>query len=331
VCCTAACDGGCRRCAPSGITCENLADDAACGDIQCPLDTTCRDYPASVDTERCVAGRCGSGEQLCIDVPRAVGQVCSANNLCDDAGNCSAPKKDPGAMCGSAGECASNFCVDGVCCNEPCNGVCETCAITGLCRGTPTDTSCPALDCNQYADACVLSNGAGRLCTGRRQCMNDCGFRAAGNDCGDGVCDGQGACVPGVSCPFADCPTVVSTCCSQITDIDTFQIQLSCLPASQLVGGACPIPDLIPSIPMRCDEHSDCPGNEVCCYSVNNVASELSCRAPSACLPDPTDFQTVRQQLCRSPKGNFACPAQAPFCAAGTDRVPGYNFCREVQ
>ena len=32
VCCTAACDGECRRCAPTGTECVNLEDDAACGD-----------------------------------------------------------------------------------------------------------------------------------------------------------------------------------------------------------------------------------------------------------------------------------------------------------
>ncbi|HWO11198.1 MAG TPA: hypothetical protein VNN80_17005, partial [Polyangiaceae bacterium] len=131
VCCTAACGGACRRCAPSGSACENLTDDAACGVIDCPDDTTCRDFPASVSGNRCVAGRCGSADQVCVGTARAVGQACSDNNLCDNSGNCALPKRGLGESCGGAAECGSGNCVQGVCCNSACNGVCSTCAGTG--------------------------------------------------------------------------------------------------------------------------------------------------------------------------------------------------------
>ena len=89
VCCTAACEGACRRCAPSGLECEALDDDAACGNILCPQDSPCSTFPPSVSAGRCIDGRCGTPGQLCVGTPTNVGESCSATSLCDAAGNCS--------------------------------------------------------------------------------------------------------------------------------------------------------------------------------------------------------------------------------------------------
>jgi alpha-tubulin suppressor-like RCC1 family protein len=51
-----------------------------------------------------------------------------------------------GERCRAHEECRSNHCVDGMCCNEACNGICETCdasATPGTCTATTTDSACP--------------------------------------------------------------------------------------------------------------------------------------------------------------------------------------------
>jgi hypothetical protein len=47
------------------------------------------------------------------------------------------PQPD-GAGCTSGSECSSTFCVDGVCCNTPCNQPLDTCsAVPGTCVQAP--------------------------------------------------------------------------------------------------------------------------------------------------------------------------------------------------
>ncbi len=324
VCCTAVCDGPCRRCAPTGTACEALPDDAACGAIACPADTTCRDFPASVTSNRCVAGRCGSANQLCGGTPRASGQVCSATSLCDDAGNCSAPKRAVGTPCTSNAECASNSCADGVCCNQACSGVCATCAGTGICRGTATDASCPTVSCSRFDESCVESttNTAG-VCAGRGQCRTeaDCGFRPSLTQCEQGgSCDGQGFCSsPTVACAGTTCQTGDGAlCCSEFDGTDS---SLRCVN-----GSTCPAPPaFVPSIPISCDQHIDCPGEQVCCHSGTSTSSQLSC-VTNCSTPNPMLFA---QQLCESPAGRIflQCPA-GQTCDFSTDRLPGFAFCR---
>ena len=50
----------------------------------------------------------------------------SAGQVCQN-GSCG-PKPN-GQPCAAAGECVSNFCVDGVCCDEACGGACRSCAL----------------------------------------------------------------------------------------------------------------------------------------------------------------------------------------------------------
>jgi hypothetical protein len=93
---------------------------------------------------------------------------CSAGNFCDV--NVCAPLAANGTPCSNASDCASNFCVDGVCCNEICDQ-----AVCYMCLG---------------ADYAIGGGGHGT-----------CAPVASGddpeNDCKGGtpVCDGAGACM----------------------------------------------------------------------------------------------------------------------------------------
>ena len=139
-----------------------------------------------------------------------------------DAGTDSAASSN-GVPCIGADQCSSGYCVDGVCCDQPCGAVCYTCTAPGsfgICVAAATGTD-PRDECdNQGAASCGTSgkcNGAGA-----------CSFYA-GNACGSttpacnaassaivqsSVCDGMGSCAPdvvhdcnGYRCQNAACGT----------------------------------------------------------------------------------------------------------------------------
>lgn len=293
VCCTAACVGACRRCASSGTACEDLEDDAACGVIACPDDWTCRDFPASVASARCLAGRCGSAAQLCVGAPRNAGQVCSATSLCDDAGNCSAPKKAVGTPCVNGDECALGNCVDGVCCNSACSGVCSTCATTGICRAPVADPDCPTGSCASQ-----------------------------------GVCV-----VPAVICGAEECPISGAVCCSELSAASNTRLfceegSEEC-PAPPAVIPDIPINcdehvDCLAS--EVCCMAGTSTSTEVSCKNPQPTkGTDESSLDFASCAPlNPMLFG---DQLCFSPAGSFQCP---PFevCESTNQRLPGFAFCR---
>jgi hypothetical protein len=97
------------------------------------------------------------------------GAALVAYDLIDTVGSESVPRihyrtlgvRAPGAPCVDVGDCASGLCTGGVCCSEPCDGVCEACSARG-CVETPASDprcgaafSCPSLstDCRVYDDA----------------------------------------------------------------------------------------------------------------------------------------------------------------------------------
>jgi hypothetical protein len=167
VCCTAACDTACRRCSAAGTACQFLNDDAACGVVSCPGDSTCRDFPASVTQNRCNAGSCGAPADLCDFTARNAGQSCSNTSFCDSAGNCNVPKRDPGAACTTASQCASGQCISGVCCETACNGPNLSCA----------DGRCVPVQCDagEIRGTARCGVGNGEACSGNPDCANgDC-------------------------------------------------------------------------------------------------------------------------------------------------------------
>ena len=114
------CDG-LGTCRPQGVqACSPYkCENDACV-LQCTSDSDC------VSGHTCVAGSCG---------PKANGQTCSA-----------------------ASQCASNFCVDGVCCADACQGACHSCALAsslGVCSPSPAAAADPHGICSdQHASSC---------------------------------------------------------------------------------------------------------------------------------------------------------------------------------
>ncbi|HKO93643.1 MAG TPA: hypothetical protein VJU61_20965 [Polyangiaceae bacterium] len=294
VCCTAACDGACRRCSPAGTTCDNLTDDAQCGTIGCPPDTTCRDFPAGVTSQRCVGGRCGSAAQLCVGVPRGNGQVCSNTSLCDGSGNCSVPKKALGEACTTGPECAQGNCVSGVCCSSACSGVCSTCSGTGgVCRAPATDTRCTS-----------------------------------------GVCSSPGVCEPpSVQCGSESCPITGAVCCSELSAAGETRvfcqrgtetcpeppnfvpdIPINCdQNADCPTNRVCCMAGTSTSTEVSCKLPQPSPGTDETSIDFESCA--------------PLNPMLFGNQLCQSPRGTFQCPA-FESCDSTSDRLPGFAFCR---
>ncbi len=73
-----------------------------------------------------------------------------------------------GQPCDSANECASDFCVDSICCESACAGLCETCmadgdkgTCTAYAEGTDPEDECPKFTKCGGASACGLTHLSG--------------------------------------------------------------------------------------------------------------------------------------------------------------------------
>jgi hypothetical protein len=143
-----------------------------------------------------------------------------------------------GDVCTEASDCESRECVDGVCCNSPCEELCATCAAPGnegACSPAPSDVACAPLSCPAVTECRGRDGTALALnCEGIGACRESVACAplnaAAGTSCqnGAGSCNGDGACVVpgkaslGESCSANDecgeghCvlgATGVGTCC----------------------------------------------------------------------------------------------------------------------
>lgn len=302
ICCTAACDAACRVCASTGTSCQFLADDSACGVIACPGDSTCRDYPPSVTTNRCRNGSCGAPELLCGFTPRNAGQSCSATALCDDGGDCDVPKSGLGSACAAAAECASNNCVDGVCCESACNGPCMACSpANGRCSVVPADDpSCPIVQCGSGSECAqsqdITSNRCLALgqCKGTAQCSETpaaLGTACESTESAHRRCDGNGNCAdPTVICGLASCAIDDdTTCCyrgsaAAVTPVCT--TRANCTQQQFELASA-----------VDCDNVTDCQTGEVCCHLTATTAA-IFCSAPSSCVNSPVSSAFP---ICESP------------------------------
>lgn len=156
-----------------------------------PLGTPCSDNDA------CESGICSDGvccDQACEHECLACGlldlagtctplagqnpnNVCGSMAVCDSMGAC---VSIDGAACTIDANCTNDICSDGFCCNEECDGACESCAEvdTGFANGI----CAPAL--NEDMNEC-----GGMGCIAQDQCCGD-GQPAPGGACPTGVCTG---------------------------------------------------------------------------------------------------------------------------------------------
>ncbi|MBW2527656.1 MAG: hypothetical protein JRI23_25970, partial [Deltaproteobacteria bacterium] len=154
------------------------------------------------DEVECDTYACQSG--VCLSTCTALGD-CATGYWCDT--NACAPQYDLATACVSSDQCLSGSCADGVCCDLPCTGECESCDLptAGTCTayaqgdvGSPscdpylcdgTTGACPTicstdLDCadDHYCDGlnCQPDQTNGDSCTNSTQCVS--------GNCVDGYC-----------------------------------------------------------------------------------------------------------------------------------------------
>jgi hypothetical protein len=300
VCCDTACQGSCMACnvATHVGTCWNLpqytqdnypvgtcigsnacdgsghckyGNGAACG-----TDGTLCASGNCVDGVCCGASACGACQSCNLGTPGTctnIGQgqpdnnpagTCIGTNACDGAGHC---KASNGQTCATGADCASGNCVDGVCCDTPCQGSCMACNVAthvGTCWNLPqySQDSYPANICvgNNQCDGaghCLLANG--QTCSSGGQC-------ASGN-CIDGVCCNS-AC--GTACYQCNLATSVGTCAAiPKYGTDSYPVN-ACVGANQCDGaGTCKLAN-----------GQACGTNNGACasgYCVDGVCCESAC------------------------------------------------------
>lgn len=154
------CDGGGGCAKATGSTC---AANGECATGHC-VDGVCCDTPCNGLCKACSAAKTGGVDGQCGNILTNTDpeSECVGVLDCNGAGACEAPLAN-GTPCAAAGECASNFCVDGVCCNSACGGLCAAC--TMALKGNGVDGQCGLIAAgtdpqNECAGA-MTCNGAG--------------------------------------------------------------------------------------------------------------------------------------------------------------------------
>ncbi len=302
--CTAdgACDGAgaCRSFAKAGTPCgpTTCAGDVVSGIV-------CRGDSATCVASASIACSPYACDGTACKASCARDADCASDAFCTASGAC-ARRAEAGTACGAARECASGNCVDGVCCNTSCAGVCESC-------NEPS-----------AAGTCTAIVGAPR---GARPVCD----ALAADDCGKTVCDGTTRERCAGFANGATTPCGASAC----TADKMFQKKGHCDAA-----GTCAMPTPIPCTPYVCDA-SAATGCKVVCASSADCIDGYSCRDGACnqgarCSVDRT--ASVDKTGKESPCAPYRCAddgecrmscASTDDCAAGTVCDPGAAACVE--
>jgi hypothetical protein len=242
VCCNGACTASCMACDVAGAlgTCtafakgqdpDNECAAGACnGKGACALD----DGQSCAAGSQCLSGfcvdgvccngACTAGCHAC-DLPGSVGSCTfvpfgedpdneCASGACNGAGAC---RLDNGASCGAGTQCLSGFCVEGVCCNSLCNGLCDSCVGAGtigscqpMAKGTVAN-GCWPYKCDGVGAGCPTGCTSDTDCQGKAHCVGGKCLHPLGTICGTGQDCESGFCADGVCCD-ASCAGACDAC-----------------------------------------------------------------------------------------------------------------------
>ncbi|HEX2659820.1 MAG TPA: hypothetical protein VHU40_16160 [Polyangia bacterium] len=318
--CTGASNGACSyptgSCGAASCTNATLTPAGTCGGGSCSV-------PAP---HACTGGLVCASATACKASCTTANDCTVAGSYCTSAGMC-APKKALGGGCGNNTECTSGNCAPGgICCDAPCNGVCQQCNSAGHCAATSDDSACGTIACpadtacRDWATS-ITSNRCRAL--GQCKTASDCGFTNQPVDtrCGSSTvaktCDGQGNCAnPTVQCgPDPSCSIGPNVCC-----IDASSGSSSCTPdtGTDPCGGNF-------NGNIRCDETADCPGTQICCAYLSPFGRNVGCFDRSTGCPTSTStFKTI--QVCR-PENVAECLPGTTCTAPTPGSYPPYYTC----
>lgn len=150
---------------------------------------------------------------LCTGVASACGSSCQSDSDCASSsycrlldGTCHTDQAN-GATCSAGTQCQSGFCVDGVCCNGACGGVCLACSAATKASGVDDGICDFAKNGSDPHDNCQAQ--------GAPTCQQD------------GECDGKGACRK----------YALGTVCGPTSCVNNVQTGYACNGAGSCLGG----------------------------------------------------------------------------------------------
>ncbi len=225
-----------------------------------------------------------------------------------------APQPD-GKACTSNDGCASKACVDSVCCESSCVGLCLACSIqktgvaSGRCSaitsGTDPDTECVEDLVNPCGQDGTCGGGICRLrvqgaACGTATCSGSA-FRASD------TCNGAGSCVPAntISCPGNFACASSTTCGTTCTNRST----TGCAAGFECINSAC-LPATVGCRGVNCPVGT---GGQ-CCWTLPDFPGTATCLGAGA------SCQNGSSVFC---DGEADCPAGQICCAMGTGDVLG--------
>jgi MYXO-CTERM domain-containing protein len=297
---TGTCDGS-GACAlyPSGTEC--VVSSCASSMSEDPRDTCDGSGTCEASPER----DCAPGYACLSDACRP---TCVSDVDCDVAGGYACrggecKRGENGEPCSEATECESAHCVDGVCCDRPCEDQCEACA-------EPTDPG-----------NCIAVIGAPR---GEREA---CAEGPAGEPCLDTACDGESR----TACAAFAGPSVICASAACVDDQAT--------PAARCDGeGACPATEPVACGAYRCDAtacKTSCDSDADCAPGSGCDLNDR-CVSGSTCSADGTkaidslgNEKSCNPYRCELGQCGESCTASSA-CATGFACNPSNNQCEKV-
>lgn len=224
----------------------------------------------------------------------------SSNGVVTTEDSSTVESKSLGSECSADVECASEHCVDGVCCDSPCDGVCSFCngeGQAGQCITSASDSACGQLSCQPDSE-CRSFQGVElqNNCLALGECRTEAQCQAIdaelGSNCagGEGQCNGVGECVVA----------------------DKLGLGQTCSTADECGSGSCAF---------------TASGGKVCCSSACEGTCQ-ACGADGQCNKAPArddacDFSCPNDTSCATypdaPNNNCAgfgvCLSQVQFCS----------------
>jgi hypothetical protein len=220
---------------------------------------------------------------------------CESDDQCLTPATCTAGTCGPkgiGQTCGVASECASNFCVDGVCCESDCDGLCRSCSLPnapGRCTLVPTGALDPrgAAGVTDPAKACVDQGVASCGLNGRCDGAGACQRYMDGSVCQPSSCDPTGNQSSIGTCSEGSCKVTTRGCAPHLCNGDSCGLRCDnntqCIPTNVCQDGSCgKRPNGEPCAanhPEECESGICAQG--VCCGSACS-GSCMSCALPNS-------------------------------------------------